>query len=221
MHLPKAIPGAIVCLVVACGASGAESSSFAGQTGVRASCPARGERVLAKSARALVVDPGSGPESDGGFYMQICDRRSRRRASPSVDADRALIDLRGAVVAAYGSDCINTEGYEPCPYTVGVANATTGAAVAVSANAKSPCVPLTNGDLCGQVHALVAGRTLSAVWTAADGAAHRVVVMGPSGSVRILASSPRISLRSLRRSRDGRSVSWLLEDSSRRRTRRL
>jgi len=103
---------------------------------------------------------------------------------------------------------------------VGVANVRTGAAVTVLADDKSPCLR-TNGFLCGQVHALVAGRTLSAAWTAADGAAHRVVVTGPSGSLRILANSPRISLRSLRRSRDGRSVSWLLEDSSRRRARRL
>lgn len=167
-----------------------------------------------------MVDPGSGPESDGYFYMQICDRRSRRRAGPSVDVDGALINLRGVVVAAYGTDCIRATGSEPCGYEVGVANVRTGAAVTVLADDKSPCLR-TNSFLCGQVHALLAGRTLSAVWTAADGAAHRVVVMGPSGSVRILASSPRISLRSLRRSRDGRSVSWLLEDSSRRRTRRL
>jgi hypothetical protein len=187
----------------------------------RAACPAVGERVLARSSRAVAVDPSLGPRGDGSFYIQICDRRSRRRASPQVDDMDALVNVRGTVVAAFGSDCIEADGTESCPEALGVANAATGRHITLYNGRRSPCPRSSDDFVCGDVHAILAGRSLSAVWGASDTAQRRILVMGPSGRARILATSPRIIFATLRLSRNGRRVSWHLKGSQRRHSRQL
>jgi hypothetical protein len=221
MSIPLAVRRVAVVATLTTLALAAVALSSASSGGNRAACPAVGERVLARSSRAVAVDASLGPRYDGTSYIQICDRRSRRRARAGVDQMQALVDVRGTVVAAFSTDCLEADGTESCPEALGVANAATGSSVRLVRERRSPCPRSSDDYVCGDVHAILAGRTLSAVWGASDGAQRRILVMGPSGRARILATSSRIIFGSLRLSRNGRRVSWHVKGSHRRDSRQL
>ncbi len=131
----------------------------------------------------------------------LCHRRLRRVTKIAVDADGALLSLRGTWLIAYGTDCLSSDGLQACPYRLQVADATTG----TGAIPRGPCAD----GLCGVVESVAAGRAGRAAWCArsADGQ-RRIVGRPPTGGSRVITTSSRIRPNSLRTSRDGRKVLW-------------
>lgn len=180
-------------LLLALLASPVEGSSSATQ---RRPCADVGGQLLRESASAVVKEA-----NDGSGGLVLCHRRLRRVTKIAVDADGALLSLRGTWLIAYGTDCLESDGLQACPDRLQVADATTG----TGAIPRGPCAD----GLCGVVESVAAGRAGRAAWCArsADGQ-RRIVGRPPTGGSRVITTSSRIRPNSLRTSRDGRKVLW-------------
>ena len=161
----------------------------------RRPCTQAGGQLLRESASAVVKEA-----TDGSGGLVLCHRRLRRVTKIFVDADGALLSLRGTWLIAYGTDCLDSDGLEPCPYRLQVADATTGTVITPRRCAGPPCAA---------VESVTAGRAGRAAWCerSADGQ-RRIVSRPATGGSRIITTSSRIRPNSLRTSRDGRKVLW-------------
>jgi hypothetical protein len=198
------------------GARGASEGSDTQHAAPARRCPPAGARVVARSPKVVAYEPPFA-EDDGTGSLRACKRATHRRRTIDVDARQAVVAVRGTVVGAYGTRCIDSDGLETCPLVLLVRDLTTGRQTTLGgAPACAAIEPRPGYGLdrltCGPIVRLVVGTKRTAAWSARLDL-RSIVAMSSRGQARIVAQGPGIDLRSMRTTTDGRGFTWTRDGS--------